>query len=143
MLDGCFIPPFLSLQRSHELGVFLLIALCCSIGRGVIMAGKCNKILTNFCDSSWLCSAGVLQLLNWFLQFSQRQFSLYVVVGMVTLQVNKSWGLLISPWYWCHSRAWVIFACASFTALFDLSKGNSQYPLIYPKSFLCVHVKYV
>lgn len=117
-------------REKLQVGSFL--PMCCSVlqkGRG---HGRSMQ-QTFLPDFMWLFLAlptsGVLQTLTWFLEFSQRQFSLYII-ELVSLWENRGLGLPISPSYWCHSWAWVFFVCSSFTDNFTFSISNSLYSLV-------------
>lgn len=66
------------------------------IRRGRAMVSKCNEFSYPLqCSSSRLCAClGVLQPLNWFLEYLLRYFGLYIVVKLVSLWGRRFWGFL-------------------------------------------------
>lgn len=104
---GCMFHSSLSLPKEKPgFRSFLPIALhCAREGEGLGQA-KCSKhpypLQCLFFLA--LCSSGVLQPLNWFLEFSQMQFGPYIVVKLVSLWGNEGLSFLIPPSCWRHSN---------------------------------------
>lgn len=80
--------------RNCRLRPSLLMLRLCWLGRGADV----RKVKLFLCVSMQVlkvpCSFGVLQLLNWILDFSRRYCGVYIILKLVSLWRNEGWNFL-------------------------------------------------